>query len=337
MTVSGRVEIARGVAVRLLVRLAWVVIALLLAFGAAGLVTGVERTPGTPARGELTWAADLAIEPGLRAARTDLQRLADDVDALGLLGRQALAAMAARNPEAMTDTLADGSLLIAVIGEDIATMRARLGELPGIGPTDELVLSAGVRERYEILVSSIELTSRLPTDWARLTSGSAAAIRLLTLLDDHDRHTASGARSGRAGQYAEALESLERSKATISEARELRDVIANASDVSVLDEWLTRNATYDDALAALYRALQSSRGQVTAAVRRALDAEEAAKARLPPDTRGLVVIMGEVARGGMNQAVIGIEEAKGGLDAALTALDQPTPIEEPEAEPSPVP
>jgi stage V sporulation protein SpoVS len=51
-------------------------------------------------------------------------------------------------------------------------------------------------------------------------------------------------------------------------------------------------------------------------VRRALSAVEAARASLPPDTRALVVILADVARGGLNQAVIAIEEARGRLAEA---------------------
>ena len=45
--------------------------------------------------------------------------------------------------------------------------------------------------------------------------------------------------------------------------------------------------------------------------------ERKAKDRLPPDTRGLVLIMAEIGRGGMNGAVIAIEEARGQLSAAV--------------------
>ena len=48
---------------------------------------------------------------------------------------------------------------------------------------------------------------------------------------------------------------------------------------------------------------------------------------LPPDTRGLVVIMAEIGRGGMNGAVITIEEARAKLADALepppAASDEP--------------
>ena len=48
-----------------------------------------------------------------------------------------------------------------------------------------------------------------------------------------------------------------------------------------------------------------------------MTAERKAQDRLPPDTRGLVLIMAEIGRGGMNGAVIAIEQARGQLAEAL--------------------
>jgi hypothetical protein len=58
-------------------------------------------------------------------------------------------------------------------------------------------------------------------------------------------------------------------------------------------------------------------------VRKAFAAEQAARRQLPSDTRALVVIMSDLARGGLNQAVIAIEEARGALAAALDAQRPP--------------
>ena len=80
--------------------------------------------------------------------------------------------------------------------------------------------------------------------------------------------------------------------------------------MTVLDQWLDRNAAYDRALRDLYTVIPKVGSRVTDAVRKAIAAEQAAKDRLPPDTRGLVVIMAEIGRGGMNGAVIAIEEAR---------------------------
>jgi hypothetical protein len=59
---------------------------------------------------------------------------------------------------------------------------------------------------------------------------------------------------------------------------------------------------------------------VTREVRRAFEAVERAQQSLPLDTRALVVIMSDIAQGGLNQAVISIEQARGGLAAATAAL-----------------
>ena len=63
--------------------------------------------------------------------------------------------------------------------------------------------------------------------------------------------------------------------------------------------------------ATLYTEISKVGKKVTAATQAAVKAEAAARARLPPDTRGLVIIMSEIGRGGMNGAVIAIEEARG--------------------------
>ncbi len=41
---------------------------------------------------------------------------------------------------------------------------------------------------------------------------------------------------------------------------------------------------------------------------------------LPPDTRALVVIMGDIAEAGLDQAAIAIEQARGDLGDAVAAL-----------------
>ena len=73
------------------------------------------------------------------------------------------------------------------------------------------------------------------------------------------------------------------------------------------------------ALKNLYIAIKKVGKKVTDATRQAVKAEAAARARLPPDTRGLVIIMAEIGRAGMNEAVIGIEEARGKLTDAIDA------------------
>jgi hypothetical protein len=106
----------------------------------------------------------------------------------------------------------------------------------------------------------------------------------------------------------------------IVEGRGLRDNLAATVDVTTLTQWLDLNAEYDAALRNLYQSIIDSNGRVTAAVREAFAAEKTARDRLPSDTRGLAIILAEIGRGGLNQAVIGIEEARADLEAAVEQL-----------------
>lgn len=322
---------------RFVLALGWLACAVLLAFGSAGLVAGLSREPGTPARPELTWAADEAVRPGLAAATADLARLADEVTELGRLGRAALATLIERDLDRLASTITAGTSLVATIDADAAGLRARLTTLPGVGPGIEGRLGPELRAEYAAILTALESTAGLRESWATLTAGSAAAARLATLLADHDRYAAAAARAGSRGSYSPALTELASATATLDQAQALRDVLANTADVTVLDQWLGRNRDLDLALARLYRALRASKGTVTAEVRDAAAAERAAQERLPPDTRGLVVIMADIARGGLNQAVITIELARGRLAAAVGSLDASTPGSSTPGPPSPGP
>ena len=63
-----------------------------------------------------------------------------------------------------------------------------------------------------------------------------------------------------------------------------------------------------------------------AEIRELMDKEGAAKDRLPPDTRSLVLIMADIGQGGISDAAIDIEQAKADLDEALAPpVDGPAP------------
>ena len=95
--------------------------------------------------------------------------------------------------------------------------------------------------------------------------------------------------------------------------------------MSTLVEWIRRNGAYEKALRDLYKAVDASGGTQTAKVRDAMAAERKARRDLPQDARGLVVIMAEIGRGGLNGAVITIEEARGRLANAVEDLAIPSP------------
>ena len=302
-------------------RLAWVLCALVLAFGTAGIVGGMAHEPGTSARAELTWAADQRILPGLTTAAADLGALTQDVDGLGDLATRALLAVNDGNTAALASAVKDGDDVLSKIESETLALRAKLATLPGVGRGAEGRLGGAALRRYQTLTGAFDATAGLDDSWGRLTASSLGALRLRTTLADHDQATAAAARLGTAARYAQAIAKLGESDAAIAEARKQRDAMAASVDVAILTQWIDRNADYDEALRALYQVLRSSGSKVTAAVEKAYKAEQEARALLPGDTRGLIVIMSDVARGGLNQAVIAIEEAKGRLTDALDAFN----------------
>jgi hypothetical protein len=297
----------------------WLVAAVLISLGAAGLVALANPAPAASPRPELTWPGDQAIAPALEAATDDLGTIAADVEQLGVQGRAALASLVATDLDGLTAAVDNGSALIDSIVEETRAVRRDLTAMPGIGPQAAIVLSPSTIDRHASIGRALESTDELPAAWARLTSGSIGAIRLTNLLVEHDRATASAALHGSAADYGAALDALDESDRLVAESRVLRDELANTVDVTTLDQWLDRNAAYDAALRELYTALGASDGRVTGPVRDAFAAEQAAREQLPPDTRGLTVILAEIARGGLNQAVIAVETARGELAAALPA------------------
>jgi hypothetical protein len=257
--------------------------------------------------------------------------LADRVEALGIQARGALAALNSTDPRAGQDAIALGDVLVADVIARTAALRRELTDVPYVGtPEAGVTISGEVAARHDALVAALDATDGLDTAWARLTIGSLAATQMSGLLAEHDRLAGLAAERGRMAKYAEATELLAQAEQKIAAARVLRDRLVATVEVSVLDQWLDRNADYDVALKNLYKAISKVGKKVTDATRAAVKAEAAARARLPPDGRGLVIIMADIGRGGMNGAVIAIEEARAKLTDALEA-GTAVPSDEPAA------
>jgi hypothetical protein len=305
---------------------AWTVIALLISAGAAGLVVGMDHLPGTAARAELTADADAAAEAALDDAQAQLEDVTEDVKELGVLARGALASLSGQDLDTVQQAVDQGAVLVAGISDRSRAIRAELLAIPGIGgPAAELSTSADVRQRHAAMLEALDVTESLDDAWVDLTTGSLAAARLSRLLADHDRIMGDAILDGRGGKYDSAIEKIDQAAAVLTEADTMRVQLANTVDVSTLVEWIRRNRNYEEALRALYGAVIEAGGRQTAAVREAIAGERSARKELPPDARGLVVIMAEIGRGGLNGAVITIEEARGRLANALEVTTPGSP------------
>jgi hypothetical protein len=302
-------------------RLAWIGIALVVALGGAGIVTAMSHVPGSSAPVDLTAAGDRVVGPALDAATDDLKALVDETDQLGSTARRALSLMVAGDATGLQAALTDGTLRLGQVRSRAAALDTALAAVPYPGDDWALHYSAVLRSRFEGLRGTAELTPGLMTglegDWASFTGRALDAATLSGLLARHDQETAAAAKQGSAAHYKQAIAGLAISDATIAQARGLRDHLAGGTDVTTLTSWIDRNAGYDQALRTLYQSLLDSKGRVTPAVRAAFDGEQQARAALPGDTRGMVVIMSDLAQGGLNQAVIGIEQARATLSDAL--------------------
>jgi hypothetical protein len=306
--------------------LAWLVAAVVIALGSAGIVGGLDHLPTTGARPELTYRADREIAPGLDAATGDLRTLSDQVHALAGQGRGALTALVARDTLSLQAAISAGETQISTIGASARALRDRLAALPGLDAAAAARFGPTTLARYATLVAALPAVDALDDDWARLAAGSVPAIELTEHLAAHDRIAGQAVQQGAAGKYAAAIRTLGGAQTELASARKVRDQLATRIDTSTLDTWIDRNATYDTAVGDLWAAVLASPARVTARIRAAAEREQTARAHLPGDTRALVVILGDVARGGLNQAVIAIEEARGRLlDAQAAAAAQAAP------------
>jgi hypothetical protein len=305
----------------------WLLIVAIVSIGGAGLVATMANQPATAARAELTADGDAAAQTGLDAALVELTALTKDVEQLGELGRGALTALVSSDFAALDSAVADGQVLARQIDTRSAAIRERLLLLPGSGPTEALVWSPGISRQRDLALAAVQATGGLELGWSRFAAGSTVANRLTVLLTEHDTTAGRAAATGRDRKYAAALKTLAEAQTMLDEAKTLRDALANTVDVTTLTQWIDRNAEYDAALATLYKETIAAKGKVTPALRAAFTAERRAHDLLPSNTSGLVIILAEIGRGGLNQAVIGIEETRAALQAAVDRLSEPAAAE----------
>jgi hypothetical protein len=303
----------------------WLLIVAVISVGAAGLVAAMAHQPGTPSRAELTADGDAAAAPRLDAVAADLAELATQVKRLGELGRGGLAAMVASDTASLDAAVTEGQTLARAIETRSGQIREQLALLPGSGPTEELVWSQETRARRDAALAATKTTAGLELLWIRLAAGSQTATRVEKLLVDHDVVAGQAAALGHKASYVAGLAVLGKADTIIADARTFRDFLSNTVDVTTLTQWLDRNAEYDTALRHLFQSLVDSKGKVNDEVRKAFAAERRAHDLLPANTSGLVIILAEIGRGGLNQAVIAIEEARGALQAAVDRLAPPSP------------
>jgi predicted pyridoxine 5'-phosphate oxidase superfamily flavin-nucleotide-binding protein len=306
--------------------IAWLFAAALIALGAAGVVAGMDTPAADGAdRSGRTGHGDALANASLDVVEADMRALSASVAALGDQARVILASLSSNETDAVDAATATGTQLVADIDAQTEPIRDALEVVPVVGSRAAAYeLSPETIARHASYVDGLKSTEAIESAWTRLTVGALSANRLSALLAAHDQAVVDAAAAGRKGQYPTALKHLDDADAAIADAKTLRDRLKATVDVATLDEWLDRSGDYDVALRALYDTVR--RGASNTQIREAVRKEQAAKDRLPPDTRSLVLIMADIGQGGINEAAIDIEQAKADLDEALAPpVDEAAP------------
>jgi hypothetical protein len=302
---------------RVLRGIAWTLVFTAFAVGGAGLVGEAYHAPGSPARAELTYAGDTALATRLDAASAQLQAISDNVNELATDAKTALEEVASTDPTRLRDALLHGGQAAAAIATQTRDLKEALAGLPGDGPAAAIEYSNPTLVRRASIIAALDASASMASLWQTVTGGAANAAHLIDLIDQHDQTVLDAAAQGRAHDYRDGATTLNLALDSIAQVQQLRVALIAGSGDTVLDEWILRTSNYDKALQALYVALDKSHGVVTLDVQSKRRDEQAAFAQLPPDRRTIIVIVSEVARGGLTEAILSIEDAHGRIDDAL--------------------
>jgi hypothetical protein len=303
--------------------IAWLAVLAVLAAGGAGLVGQAWHPPGSAARAELTYAGDAALGARLNAATQRLELISGEVEKLADEAKRALEEVTNDDPEPLRGSLQRGGQAAATIEVESSVLRGELVGLPGSEPTAILSFSNATLVRRSAVMAAVDAAASLADHWQVVAGRSTEAANLVALLDAHDATVIDAAAKGRASAYADAVTILDSALLTIVQVQEIRNRLVAGGGNTVLDEWIQRNAAYDAALRAVYQALIDSGGVLTEEVQAARHAEQVALGRLPPDRRTIIVILSEVTRGGLTEAVVAIEDAHGTIDEAIAEATPP--------------
>jgi len=255
----------------------------------------------------------------LDAATADLQQIAADVERLADAAKTALEDVASVDPARLEASLSSGDAIAAGIEARSRSLRESLTNLPGTEPDAAMRYSNATLVRRAAVLAAVDAACGLAGNWQTVAARAGETSRLTALISQHDETVLAGIQHGLNGKFKDAVARIDDALVNMASVQALRDRLVAAED-TILDEWIRRTKAYDLALQRLYAVLVKSKGKVTIEVQSARREERQAFEQLPPDRRTILVIISEVTRNGLTQAVLAIDEAHGRVDDALTAV-----------------
>ena len=307
---------------RMFMRVAWLGLAAMLALGSSGIVAATSHPPVSGNLPELTYGSDKVLLDRLDGGIRNLSLLNDDVIVLGDKVRTVLAELSQVSQSGLNAAYQGGDTALADIGSRAVALNAQLQCKPWTSTRDADLLktySQGLIDRYHQVCLAIDSVTPLAEAWAAMENGSKVAMQVVDDVNAHDQTATDALKSATQGRYPEALAKLDHASAALADAQGIATKLAVTSDVSTLNQWLSRTKNMDDALGLLWQTMIDSKGRITKQVTAALKAVSAAKALLPDNSAVLQVVLDEMA-GNLTSDGISIETAKGKLGSALADL-----------------
>jgi hypothetical protein len=308
---------------RVLRRIAWVLVAAVIALGGAGLAAGATLPPTDATRPELTSRGDAAMVSGLTALSGGLATLDDKLGQLLGTGEQVLVdltgmtGLSGSAAQVSTDLQEGDDDLLAVEAQAQA-LQSIYAQLPYDASSDRI--SGRTKGRLAAIRQALDLISPVTADWQAVSTHATVASRLLSLMVQHVAAAgqaimlASATAGGKpkTPDLVGALASLDQAAAILTQAGTIRDQLAPTTDMSTYDQWVAVTRAFEDALR---RYLEAHRTTNDVRILTPLyDQEQAAAARLPQTTAALVVILGDLEATGLTDGVAAIQRVRTSLE-----------------------
>jgi hypothetical protein len=308
---------------RTLRRIAWVMVAAVIALGGAGLVAGASLPPTDAARPELTVRGDARMAPGLAALDTGLTAVDDGLGQLVGTGEQVLVDLTGMTSDTVAAAqisadLQQGDDQLLALEEQAQALQATYAQLPYDASSDHI--SGRTKGRLAAIRQALDLLAPVTGDWQAVSTHATVTAKLLSLLAQHvtaagqavlDASVTDAAGHAKTPDLRGALAALDQAEAFLTQAGTIRDQLAPTTDVSTYDQWVSLHRAFEDALRRYLQAhLTTNDVRILTPL---YNAQKAAAARLPSTTAALVAILGDLEATGLTDGVGAIQRVRTSL------------------------
>jgi hypothetical protein len=172
----------------------WLLAAILIAVGAAGLAVAANPIPDELSRPEIYARADAVVAPGVATIDARLREVQGLVATLSGLSRSAIVALNGGDQDALVAALDEGDRLVLEIGGLATTVAADLRSMPYDG--DSYELSPPMAGRLIAAEEAVQAVRPLADLWGRVARGALPASEVAQHLAEHDRATFAATQDG---------------------------------------------------------------------------------------------------------------------------------------------